>query len=120
VRGLLFLVLVVFAVVHGRRQKDILRYTYLVIGFAIVLSPTVYPWYVSWMVPLLCFFPNPAWILFTCLVFASYWVLPLYKQANLWILDEKVLLLEYVPFYFLLIFHSLQSRRMPKRATSGP
>lgn len=31
----------------------------------ILLSPTAYPWYFTWSVPFLCFYPTPAWLLMT-------------------------------------------------------
>ena len=45
---------------------------YLVLGLFLLLLPTVNPWYVCWMVPFLCLFPNPAWLAFTALVNLSY------------------------------------------------
>ena len=29
----------------------------------LLLSPTAYPWYFSWTIPFLCFYPSAAWLL---------------------------------------------------------
>jgi hypothetical protein len=110
-RRLLLVLLLAFSFHQAHRRSDFLRYSYLVIGCALLLSPTVYPWYVCWIVPFLCFYPNRAWILFTFLVVASYTVHYVYRTTNFWFLDERILLMEYVPFYFLLIYGMLEGLR---------
>jgi hypothetical protein len=37
-----------------------------------VLSPVLYPWYLSWTVPFLCFRPRPGWMILTGTVFIFY------------------------------------------------
>lgn len=32
-------------------------------GGVLLVSPTAYPWYFTWSIPFLCFYPNPAWLL---------------------------------------------------------
>lgn len=101
----------VFAVVAALRTSDLVRYAFLVIGAVIILSPTVYPWYVVWIVPFLCIFPNRAWILFTGLVALSYCVWVEYAATGAWMLPSGYLAIEYVPFYGLLIWDATRSRR---------
>lgn len=98
---------VAFALVVAQRERDPLRYTYLVVGCALLLSPTVYPWYVVWMVPFLCVFPNRAWIAFTGFVALSNWVWVEYARTGAWTLGTGFLALEYLPFYALLLQGSL-------------
>ena len=102
IRMALLSILVLFSVYQARRQKDVLRYLYRVIGVAILLSPTVYPWYLSWLIPLLCFFPSPAWIAFSGLVVASYWVWVGFVDTGVWGLGVGLMAIEYIPFYLLL------------------
>jgi hypothetical protein len=94
---------VAFALVVARRERDPLRYLYLVTGCALLVSPTVYPWYVIWMVPLLCVFPSRAWLAFTGLVALSYGVWVEYDRTSVWRLPAWLLALEYAPFYGLLL-----------------
>jgi hypothetical protein len=50
----------------------------------ILLSPTVHPWYLLWLVPYLALRPNPAWMGFTGLVMLSYHVLIGYAATGVW------------------------------------
>jgi hypothetical protein len=94
---------VAFALAAAFRETDALRYAFLVIGCALVVSPTVYPWYVTWLVPLLCVFPSRGWIAFTALVPLSYAVWGVYGRTGAWVLPTWVLAAEYLPFYGLLL-----------------
>lgn len=106
VRGILLSALVVFSFYQGHRQEDFLKYSYLIIGFALFLAPTLHPWYLCWIVPFLCFFPNRAWIVFTGLVTLSYWVWVDYGMTGSWSLKPQILWLEYLPFYVLLVYEA--------------
>jgi len=103
------LVLGGMAVWLGWRKAPPLRACYWMLGVMIVLSPTVHPWYLLWMVPFLVFFPSRAWILLTGLVSLSYLepgpVVPgITSQA--W-----VRWVEYLPFFTLLIWDGVRARR---------
>jgi hypothetical protein len=84
-------------------QKDnILKAVFTVMAAWTLLTPTLHPWYVVWIIPFLCIFPNAAWILFTGLVFISYDVLQDYHASGIWKESLKIRLWEYIPFYVLL------------------
>lgn len=80
-----------------------LRAVFLILGAVLVFSANVFPWYLTWILPLLAIFPNPAWLLFSVLVFLSYNVLIGYGTLGVWEYDATLQLLEYVPFYGLLL-----------------
>jgi hypothetical protein len=46
--------------------------SFLALAGFYLLSPVMYPWYLSWTIPFLCLRPRPAWLLFTGTVFAFY------------------------------------------------
>lgn len=92
------------------RQRDLLRYTFVVVGAALLLAPTLYPWYVVWIVPFLCVYLNRAWLLFTGLVALSYWVWTSFPATGVWRLSPTILVLEYVPFYVLLVISAWRGR----------
>ena len=54
------------------RRVDPTRAAFLLIGTMLLFAPNGYSWYFTWIVPLLCFFPSPAWLLLTVLQFLSY------------------------------------------------
>lgn len=86
------------------------RAAYLLIGTILLFGPNGYPWYFTWIVPLLCFFPNPAWLMLTVLQFLSYNVLIGYGILGIFEFDRFFQCLVYAPFYCLLIAHWLWRR----------
>jgi alpha-1,6-mannosyltransferase len=90
------------------------RAAYLVIGTLLAFGPNGYSWYFTWIVPLLCFFPNPAWLMLTVLQFLSYDVLIGYGILGVFKFDPFIQCLTYVPFYVLLIADWLHTRRARK------
>lgn len=102
---------IAFALVAAHRERDIARYAFLVIGCALVVSPTVYPWYMIWIMPLLCLFPSRPWIIFSGLVMLSYGVWSVYHQSGQWLIPQWMLVFEYVPFYLLLLHGLARSSR---------
>ncbi|MGH9797945.1 MAG: hypothetical protein ACRD5D_07280 [Candidatus Polarisedimenticolia bacterium] len=101
------------AVAAARRVADPLRACRLTIGAAILLSPTVHPWYLIWMVPWLCFFPSPAWIALTGTVVLAY-AAPPQGQPAAW-----VPIAEYLPFAVLLALEGWRARRDRERAAAA-
>jgi hypothetical protein len=85
------------------RRLDSMRAAYLLIGAALLLSPNAFPWYFSWIVPFLCFFPSRAWLLLTVLHFLSYHVLIGYQAFGVWRFEPFYLFLSYGPFFLLLL-----------------
>ncbi len=95
----------------ARRDDEIVDYAFHIFGATLLLVPTLYPWYVLWMVPWLCVRPNPAWILFTGLVFITYVVWIDYNAAGTWFLQPWVYVVEYLPFYALLGWQLVRRHR---------
>ena len=93
-----------FIAVRAVRCNDIVEYTYSAVACVLLMSPTLYPWYVVWLVPLLCLRPSRAWILFTGLVSTSYWVWVVLDRTGEWRLPPAVYALEYAPFYALFLW----------------
>lgn len=98
------------------RQLDVLHAAYLLFGATLLLSPNAFPWYFTWMVPLLVFFPNPAWLLLTVLQFLSYHVWIDYQAFGVWRFQPQMLWLVYGPFYAWLVAAGLRSNHKPRTA----
>lgn len=92
------------------KKEEPVRAAYLLIGTVLMFSPNGYSWYFTWIVPLLCFFPNPAWLLLTVLQFLSYNVLIGYGILGVFKFDPLMQWLVYAPFYTLLVGHWIYSR----------
>jgi hypothetical protein len=92
-----------FVMVAAMRERELARFLYLVVGCALVVSPTVYPWYLLWIAPFFALYRNRAWIGFSALVMLSYLVWSYYIDTGAWVLPNWLLALEYAPFYVALL-----------------
>ncbi len=92
-------------------RAEPLRASYLLMAALLLLSPSIFPWYMTWLVPFLCFFPNPAFLLWTVTVFLSYHVLIDYNTLGLWHYDARLIWLEYLPVYALLLWRGWRRYR---------
>jgi hypothetical protein len=100
-----------FVLVAAVRERDLTRFIYLVIGCALVVSPTMYPWYLLWIAPFFALYRNRAWIGFSALVMLSYAVWTYYIESGTWVLPNWLLVLEYAPFYLLLLLSLARTNR---------
>jgi len=109
-RWTLTILLGAVVIYHSFKKRDPLRFAFVVIATALLFAPTLYPWYVAWIVPFLCFYPNRAWILFTGLVMASYWVWVVFSVEGNWELPWRIYAVEYLPFFGLLLYDAARGR----------
>jgi len=98
----------------GQRYNNdsVLRFSFFAIGAFLILSPTVHPWYLTWIVPFLCFNNNWAWLALTGTIVFYYFMnhalfSRLIEYNNEWVWQEVhwLKLPEYLPFYGLLIYN---------------
>lgn len=107
----IYIGIVVLAMLYCLSQKlEPPRAAFLILATMLLFSPNVFPWYLIWILPLLAIYPNPAWLLFTATVFLSYHVLIPYRTLGLWQEQVGFQLLEYVPFFGLLLGGFLGAR----------
>ncbi|MBX7153078.1 glycosyltransferase 87 family protein [bacterium] len=85
------------------QKQQIIKMAYILVGSLLLFSPTLHPWYLIWIIPLLCFYPNPAWIGFTGLITLSYTVLAEFQKTGVWQEFKTILLWQYIPFFVVLI-----------------
>jgi hypothetical protein len=102
------------------KRADPARAAYLLIGTLLAFGPNGYSWYFTWIVPLLCFFPNPAWLLVTVLQFLSYNVLIGYGILGTFKFDPFLQWLVYAPFYLLLIAWWIYTRSLKSKVQLAP
>jgi hypothetical protein len=99
------------AIAVYRSGAPVLQGALWLIGAALLLTSTLYPWYLLWLLPFLCFYPQRAWILFTGLIMLSYHVLIRYTAEGVWEESLWIKLLIYVPFFALLLNDMWRRRR---------
>ncbi|MCB9781840.1 MAG: hypothetical protein H6751_02615 [Candidatus Omnitrophica bacterium] len=96
------------------------RRVYLMIGTLLLASPVTDPWYLCWIVPFLCLFPNKAWLYFTFsaqvyyLYFWNDWSYVTFSDLSWLGVDsswEIARMVEYIPFFLLLVWGWWHSRK---------
>jgi hypothetical protein len=94
------------------RSINYIQRSFMFTAVFLLLTPTLHPWYLIWIIPFLIFIPNLSWIGFTFLIQASYFVLKDYSLISEWKESIWVLLFQYLPFYFMLIWEYLDRRKI--------
>jgi hypothetical protein len=93
------------------RHAEPTRAAFLLIGTVLLFAPNGYSWYFTWIVPLLCFYPSPAWLLLTVLEFLSYKIFIDYRAFGVWEFDPLFQWMCYAPFYALLGWEFLRRNK---------
>jgi len=105
--GLVFLALYVR---EWRRAPDLTRSAGILIGAFLVLSPTLHPWYLAWIVPFIALCPSRAWSVLLALVPLCYWPLARWKSEAVWIEPAWLWPTLALPFFALLIVDAIRAR----------
>lgn len=115
-KTLVLLVFVLFLIYLYSRslqqeENDLLlwRYSFWLTGTFLLLSPTMHPWYLTWVLPFLCFFRSAGWILLTGTAILARTVYIGYEATGVWREIWWIRLCEYGPPY-LLMFYGLTDR----------
>jgi hypothetical protein len=85
-----------------RNEWTLERTAFWVVGAILLLSPTVHPWYLIWMVPLVAIRFNRAWLYLTGSIFLAYYGLETYREIGVWPEPWWVKLAIYGPFFAIL------------------
>jgi hypothetical protein len=80
---------VLTAGISVRRMPPIQAAYYLMGGF-LILTPTLHPWYVIWILPFLCFYGNRGWLALSGFAVLSYLILIRFREHGVWVEDEWV------------------------------
>ena len=88
------------------------------LGAYVLLSPTMHPWYLLWILPFLPFFAHPAWGLLGGLVALAYHVLIDYAASGIWREELWILWAQYAPFYSLLLATALHRHKKSNEAAA--
>ncbi len=92
------------------KQMPLVESVQWAVVLLLFLSANCFPWYLSWLLPFLAVYPNPALLLWTALVSLSYHVVIGYGALGVWQESPEFRLLEYVPVYGMLIGQFLVRR----------
>ena len=91
-------------------EHDTLRSVYLALGALLVCLPTLHPWYLLLVAPLMVIYPSRAWLYLMLATIATLPVLANEYQTGIFQEIKWLKLIEYLPFYSLLIYDTLVRR----------
>ncbi len=98
--GLIAAVIVLGLVVVSLRQRlEPLRAGLFLIAALLFLSPNAFPWYFTWMIPFLCFYPEPPLLLMGVTCVLGYAPVVAYTAGQPYRDSPFILALEYAPVY---------------------
>lgn len=110
-KALVISTMLVLSIIVWYFGRTLLESAMIMIGAALMLTTTVQPWYLLWMVPFLFFLPNRAWLLLTALTMLAYHVLIRYQAEGIWAESLWIKLVIYIPFYLLLFSDGFRNYR---------
>jgi len=113
VGGELIAALVLLAAIGylAKRRAAPLLSSLVLTGGVLLLSPTAYPWYFTWAIPFLCFYPSGAWLLMSVTSVLGYTPAISYGAGEPLKHSLLMLSLEYGPVYVWLAYHWWAARR---------
>lgn len=97
--GIITIFLIVFIIILKKQSNDqfrIFNKAVMIIAVLYLISPTQFPWYYTWIVPLLVIRPKISLLLYPLL-------LPLYQLKYL---SEYIIYIEHIPVLILFIFEA--------------
>jgi len=102
ISGALFVTVFLGAIFYKRRRRDLFERMFLIFGAYLILTPSLFGWYLVWIVPFLVIFRNLSFLVLTGTVFLSYHVLIGYYRDGVWSEYWLLRVIEYLPFFVLL------------------
>jgi hypothetical protein len=98
---------------------DLERALLWILGAGMILTPTLHPWYVLWMLPMAALRSARAWLLLSGLAAIGYFGLGSYQATGDWVQPGLARSALWIPFFVVLSIDSWASRR-GTRAESDP
>lgn len=80
-----------------RTRMEPLRASLFLTATLLLLSPDAFPWYFSWSIPFLCFYPNAPWLLMSVTSVLGYSPVVAYAGGQAYRDSPFMLALEYAP-----------------------
>jgi len=101
VSAVMVLGLIVWAL---KKRLEPPRTALLLISALLFLSPNAFPWYFTWIVPFLCFYPSPPLLLMTVTCVLGYSPVIAYVADQPYRDSPLILALEYAPMFLWLVY----------------
>src|SRR5215469_238912 len=95
----------------AKRQAAPVWSSLILTGGVLLVSPTAYPWYFTWSIPFLCFYPSAAWLLMSVTSVLSYTPAITFGAGEPLKNSLLMLSLEYGPVYLWLAYYCWAASR---------
>lgn len=95
------------------RRYSVERSLFWIFGAGLLLSPTVHPWYVLWVLPFAALRRSYGFLLLTGLIFLGYWGLGSYQRTNFWVEPLWARFLLWIPVWFVIGLEAMELRHRP-------
>jgi hypothetical protein len=105
-----------------KKRMELLRACLFVVAGVLLLSSNAFPWYFTWSIPFLCFYPAAPWLLMSVTSVLGYAPVVAYAAGQPYIHSPFILALEYVPVYLWLCYlgrREVRRDRGPNRSNSA-
>ncbi len=96
---------------------EYVRGLFWVMALVFLLSPVQNPWYLCWVVPFLCVFPERSWIVLTGLL-GLYYLDFYFDYQEIQSFSQWIPWVEYLPFYFLLAWEYRKKQKQSKERST--
>jgi len=97
------------------------RALFWILGAGLLLSPTLHPWYLLWILPLAALRESRGWMLATGTILLAYWGLGTYQRTGIWPHPDGLRLLIWGPPLLLLGVDGIRGlRRRPPDPLQHP
>ena len=118
------LLALLYSRLRQQEENDLLlwRYSFWLTGAFLLLTPTMHPWYLTWVLPFLCFFRSAGWILLTGTAILARSVYIGYEATGVWQEIGWIKPVEYVFPYLLMLYDlilRIRSWRRGEETTEG-
>ena len=97
-----------------RRGYDPVRATGILLATFLVLTPTLHPWYVTWILPFVALRPHASWIWLAATIPGVYAGVTRWKLEGEWGIPFEMQVLIAVPF-FLFLLYELRAEALASR-----
>jgi hypothetical protein len=87
-----------------RKRMELLRACFFLVASLLLLSSNAFPWYFTWSIPFLCFYPAAPWLLMSVTAVLGYAPVVAYTAGQPYIHSPFILTLEYAPAYLWLAY----------------
>ncbi len=116
VAGVVVLALVAYVL---KSRHEPLRAGLILFTAMLLISPNAFPWYFTWIVPFLCFYPVRPILLLSVTCVLGYAPVVAYSAGQSYVHSPLMSTLEYVPTYLWLAWLAIQNIRKSEPKTQG-